>query len=245
MSARILVVEDNAANLELMTYLLRAHGHTPTGATDGTSGLQAALEGDYQLVLTDILMPHMDGYALLERLRASPRLAATKIVAVTALAMVGDRERILSAGFDGYLAKPIVPEKFVREIEAFLPSVPTILILDDEPNNRSLLSTLLASRGYVSIEASTGPDALRLARKHRPDLTIVDLRLSGMDGPEFVRTLRADPQIAGLRLALYTGSSRSAVLDDFLATAGIEYVIPKPGDPEEVLRIIDRALSGA
>jgi two-component system cell cycle response regulator len=103
-----------------VSYLLQAHGHIATAAGDGLSALHAAIEGDHDLILTDILMPKMDGYQLLTQLRAVPHLAKTKIVAVTALAMVGDRERILGAGFDGYIAKPIDPESFVREVEGFL-----------------------------------------------------------------------------------------------------------------------------
>lgn len=120
--------------------------------------------------------------------------------------------------------------------------MPKILILDDEPNNRLLLAAILASAGHDSIEASSGAEALLLARERRPDLIVLDLRLPGMDGPEFVRVLRADPEIADIRLALYTGTSMSAMLDDFMAISGIEHVIPKPGEPEEVLRIIELAL---
>jgi two-component system cell cycle response regulator len=122
MHARILLVEDNAGNLELMSYLLKAFGHVPTKAADGEAGLRLALDNTYDLVLTDVLMPRLDGYELLRRLRADPLNGSTKVVAVTALAMVGDRERILAAGFDGYVAKPLDPETFVRDIERFLPA---------------------------------------------------------------------------------------------------------------------------
>jgi CheY-like chemotaxis protein len=120
MGARILLIEDNVPSLVLMSYLLKAGGHDPTSARDGSDGVRKALEGDFDLIVTDILMPHMDGFAVLNSLRTHPRLAGTKIVAVTALAMLGDRERILSAGFDGYIAKPIEPETFARELEPFI-----------------------------------------------------------------------------------------------------------------------------
>jgi CheY-like chemotaxis protein len=120
--------------------------------------------------------------------------------------------------------------------------VPKILILDDEPVNRLLLVTILASAGHDSIEASTGPEALLLARERCPDLIVLDLRLPGMDGPEFVKALRSDPAIADTRLALYTGTEMSALLHDFMAISGIRHVIPKPGEPEEVLRVIELAL---
>jgi CheY-like chemotaxis protein len=122
MPAHILLIEDNAANLALMSYLLRAFGHVPAEAADGEAGLRLALDNTYDLVLTDVLMPHLDGYEVLRRLRADPLKRSTKVVAVTALAMVGDRERILAAGFDGYVAKPLDPETFVGDIDRFLPA---------------------------------------------------------------------------------------------------------------------------
>jgi len=121
MGARILVIEDNPQNLRLMTYLLTSFGHTTTTAVDGQAGLAAARADRFDLVLCDILMPVLDGYEVARVFKADERLQATPIIAVTALAMVGDRERILSAGFDGYISKPIDPQLFVREVDGFLP----------------------------------------------------------------------------------------------------------------------------
>ena len=118
--ARILLIEDNATNLDLMTYLLRAFGHEVVSAGDGTAGLEKALSEPYDLVLTDILMPRMDGYEFARRFREDQRGASTPLVAITALAMAGDRERILAHGFDGYIPKPIDPKRFRTQISEFL-----------------------------------------------------------------------------------------------------------------------------
>ncbi|HTV91477.1 MAG TPA: response regulator [Verrucomicrobiae bacterium] len=118
--SRILVVDDNAVNLDLMLYLLRAFGHEADGHADGLAGLHAALRGDFALVLTDILMPGIDGYEFARRFKRESHLSAVPLVAVTALAMSGDRERITEAGFDGYITKPIEPRTFVAQVEAFL-----------------------------------------------------------------------------------------------------------------------------
>jgi CheY-like chemotaxis protein len=119
-SARILVIEDNPANLDLMTYLLHASGYDVSYATDGLSGWERARKEDFDLVLTDILMPELDGYELARRFRGDAHLAPRRLIAVTALAMTGDREKIMAAGFDGYIPKPIEPQKFVGEVAAFL-----------------------------------------------------------------------------------------------------------------------------
>jgi two-component system, cell cycle response regulator len=120
MSAHVLVIEDNLTNLDLITYLLRAFGYEVSSETDGLAGLEAARTGDYDLVLADILMPGLDGYELARRFKADDKLATTPLVAVSALAMTGDREKILASGFDGYIPKPIDPQKFAAQIEPFL-----------------------------------------------------------------------------------------------------------------------------
>ena len=120
MAARILVVEDNPANLELVHYLLEKAGHTVLTAEDGGQGLEIARRERPDLVLSDLQMPVLDGYELLARLRADPLLHTVPVIALTAYSMAGDRHKVLLAGFNGYLPKPIFPETFVAQIEAWL-----------------------------------------------------------------------------------------------------------------------------
>ncbi len=118
--ARILVVEDNRPNIELVDYLLRAHGYTSLLARDGRQGIQIARAQRPDLILLDIRMPEMDGFAVIAAIRGDPALHTIPTIAVTASVMTGDRRRIAAAGFDGYLRKPIEPETFIGEIERFL-----------------------------------------------------------------------------------------------------------------------------
>jgi CheY-like chemotaxis protein len=122
MAARILVIEDNDANLELVQYLLEKSGYEVLTARNGAQGVTVALQGRPQLIVCDLQMPVMDGYEVLRTLRQDPSMCATTVVAVTAFSMSGDRHNVLVAGFDGYLSKPIEPENFVSQIEAFLPA---------------------------------------------------------------------------------------------------------------------------
>ena len=104
---RILVVEDNEKNMKLFRDVLNATGYRTLEATTGGEAVELATEQAPDLVLMDIQMPDVDGVEALRRLRADERTAAIPVLAVTAQAMQGDRERFLSEGFDGYLSKPV------------------------------------------------------------------------------------------------------------------------------------------
>ena len=123
MGARILIVEDNPNSLELMSYLLGTRGHLGLCAQTGAGAVQVARAESVDLVLLDLQLPDLDGFQVLRQLRAMPGFARTKIIAVTAVAMLGDRERTLAAGFDHYVPKPINPRTFLQEIERWLPVV--------------------------------------------------------------------------------------------------------------------------
>jgi CheY-like chemotaxis protein len=120
MARRILIIEDNPANMELMEYLLRASGFEVIAEHDGPGGIDAARRLQPDLIVCDVHLPKMDGLEIVRQLKAAPPLAKVPIVAVTALAMVGDRERLLAAGFDAYIGKPIDPETFAADMEALI-----------------------------------------------------------------------------------------------------------------------------
>ena len=120
MTVRILIIEDHVDNLELMTYLLKSHGYGTLSASDGVTGLKVAGREMPELIVCDIQLPGMDGLEVARCLKQDARLRTIPLVAITAMAMVGDREKVLAAGFDGYIAKPIAPERFVDEIHVFL-----------------------------------------------------------------------------------------------------------------------------
>ncbi|MEY4757625.1 MAG: hypothetical protein RJA34_2523 [Pseudomonadota bacterium] len=121
MKTKILLIEDNEQNRYLATFLLEQCGHEVVPAESGPLGLELAATICPDLILLDIQLPGMDGHAVARALRSNPTLAAVPIVAVTSYAMVGDREKVMASGCNGYLEKPINPDTFVTEIESFLP----------------------------------------------------------------------------------------------------------------------------
>jgi CheY-like chemotaxis protein len=133
MAATILIIDDNSTHVELMSYLLRAAGHTLFTAVDGAEGIECARRTRPDLVVCDMRLPGLDGYGVAKQLKDDPLLRAVPLIAVTSAAMVGDRDTAMAAGFDGYLTKPIVPKTFVAELEAFLrPSRPPAVATESD-----------------------------------------------------------------------------------------------------------------
>jgi CheY-like chemotaxis protein len=117
-----------------------------------------------------------------------------------------------------------------------------VLVVDDDDYSRSLVATLLESQHHGVLEARRAQQALTLASDERPDLVVLDLDMPGMHGIDLVKSLRADPALAAIRIVLYSATTGSASLSRFMADNGIDHAIPKPCPPEDILRIIARAL---
>lgn len=120
MSAVVLVVEDDMGSRDLVEYLLRSAGYDVIGAMNAREGLEWCERITADLVLCDLQMPGLDGFGFLAEARKKPGYEKIPIVAVTAFTMLGDRDRALAAGFNGYISKPIEPERFVAAIERCL-----------------------------------------------------------------------------------------------------------------------------
>ncbi|MBA3458902.1 MAG: response regulator [Deltaproteobacteria bacterium] len=118
--AKILVIEDNPANMTLATFLLQSANHVVLGATDAETGLTMAREQQPSLILMDIQLPGMDGLAATIILKKDEATRSIPVLALTALAMKGDEERIRAAGCDGYIAKPMRYKEFLETIAAHL-----------------------------------------------------------------------------------------------------------------------------
>jgi two-component system, cell cycle response regulator DivK len=117
--AQILVVEDNQRNMRLFCDVLQASGYRTLEATTGDSAVALAIDHEPDLVLMDIQLPDIDGVEALGRLRADERSASLPVLALTAQAMEGDRERFLAAGFDGYISKPVDIAEFVTTVKRY------------------------------------------------------------------------------------------------------------------------------
>jgi two-component system cell cycle response regulator len=247
--ARVLVIEDNPANMELMTYLLRSFGHTALEATDGHQGLRAALDARPDLIICDLQLPRIDGYEVARTLKADASMRAVPLLAVTAYAMVDDRGKALAAGFDGYFAKPIDPTTFIQQVQAFLPAAPRpakrlVLVTDDRAINLELAQVLLAGAGYEVETALSGAQALQLARERPPDLIVSDVVMAGGDGYSFIQEIKADPALAGIPFVFLTSTAVSErEKRKGLALGAVKYLF-RPMEPELLLRELEECLKG-
>jgi two-component system cell cycle response regulator len=264
LAAHVFVVDDTAHTLQLMTYLLQAHGHQVRGFANAEPAIAAAAEDRPELILMDIqLNGGIDGYQALTRLRGDPRLAGIPTIAVTAFAMVGDREHAMSSGFAGYLSKPVDPYTFAEQVDQHLapdlrgrpptprsgvtgpaqstPTVgddaagPSVLVVDDLPSNIELIRSILRPHGYTVTGAVSVAGGLMAARTTRPALILSDLHIGGDSGLELRRRVRADPDLTGIPFAFTTATAaRLDSIDDNVP------VIHRPLDPVAFADIVTR-----
>lgn len=270
MPARILVIEDNPINLELMTYLLQAWQHEVEVARDGNEGLALARARPPDLVICDIQMHGIDGYEVARRLRADPVLKAVPLIAVTAYAMVGDHERALAAGFDMHVSKPIDPAGFMDLIQPLLPGrtaapmphegpsegsaadVPAdlraprhpcvLLTVDDGPVNVEYKMDLFQAAGYEFVPTRGVAEALRMLQSRTVDLVISDVVMPEGGGFELLRRLRADPATRDLPFIFLTASARDEPSRQRGLELGADGYLIRPLPAHELLRQIRRCL---
>ena len=245
----MLVAEDNAANRDLVVYLLRSCGHEAMEACDGCEGLEMARRERPDLVLMDVHMPRMDGFTAVQQLKHDPLLRAIPVVAITALAMVGDRERVLAAGFDGYLPKPITPENFLAQVEEFLsPRAPrpggsltgraSILAVDNSRVNLELLRNILEPFGYRVTCMESVRQGLEAARQSLPDLIISDLHMPHETGYDFLRAVKADARLRGVPFVFLSSSILLQREMNAAQGMGAMRFLSRPIEPEVLLREI-------
>ncbi len=120
MKSKILIIEDNEQNLYLLTFIMEKNGYQVIQARNGPDGIEKASQEKPDLIILDIQLPLMDGYEVARRLKENPETNNIPIVAVTTYATVGDREKILTAGCNGYIEKPINPETFMEQVKCHL-----------------------------------------------------------------------------------------------------------------------------
>ncbi len=251
--ARVLVIEDDANNLDVAQRIIRSAGHEPITATDGASGLETARAEHPDAILIDLLLPRMDGWTVTRTLREEEWARSIPIIAVSALAMQQDRARAIEAGCDDFVSKPYAPAELRAVLARFLDEGPgeprtvtrerpakapverlgRVLVVDDEPANVELLVRRLEALGADTLRASNGEDALVVADRELPDLILLDIMMPGIHGWETCRRLKMNDRTAPIPVIFVTARDSKEDLSLGFEVGGVDYVT-KPIEPVEL-----------
>jgi CheY-like chemotaxis protein len=268
MAARVLIIEDNQANMELMCYLLAAYGHEPLSAGDGVQGVAVARAQRPDLIICDIHLPRLDGYGVLAQLKADPATAAIPVLAASALPVYDGGDALRAAGFDGHLSKSLEPDTLIPSIESFLPAArrglapsmaggqdsaapsppqaprARVLLLDAAPDDCGLVASILAHYGYALTVAADAEQAAHCARQQF-DLLLCDADTTQDRHTAFLPAVleRCRGAWAGVPLVLITSDDGDPV--DGLLPPGVvpALLLAHPLEPQQLADALEACIN--
>jgi CheY-like chemotaxis protein len=199
----VLVVDDDPVARELLLRMLNKEGFRVATAGGGKEAIRLARELQPDAITLDVVMPDMDGWAVLTELKADPELAAIPVVM---LSILDDRDLGYALGAAEYLTKPIDRDRLVALLRKYRHEHRgcTVLVVDDDPSMRELIRIVLDEEGCAVIEAENGRVALESVREEPPQLILLDLMMPEMDGFEFLSELRRHEEWRGIPVAVVT-----------------------------------------
>ena len=203
----VVVVEDDRRSFDLLRAHLEAVGVRVVGARDGEEGLDTVRRLSPAGVILDILLPGIDGWEVLARLKADPRTAPIPVIVVS---MLDERGRGFALGAAEYLVKPVGKEQLLAAVyrAAAMPEREhTVVAIDDDPRAIKLVRANLEPEGWTVLGAPTGREGLALIRERQPSVVLLDLLMPGMDGFEVVEALRAEPGTKAIPVVILTSKS--------------------------------------
>ena len=229
----VLVIDDEPAVRDLMSRSLGSEGIRIVTAADGEEGLNRARELVPDLVFLDVMMPKMDGWAVLTALKADPKLMRIPVVMLT---IVTNKEMGYVLGASEYLMKPIDRDRLAEVIDKYRPKDPgrVVLVVDDDSATRTVLRRSLVKQGWSVVEAENGRAALERIGTHAPSLILLDLAMPEMDGFEFLGTLRKDPAYDATPVIVLTSKDLTAGERGQL-TGRVERILQKGAYSREAL----------
>ncbi len=203
----VLVIDDDNAQRELLTRFLEREGFGVRSAPDGRTGLEMARSAHPRAILLDVMMPSMDGWSVLSTLKADPELAKIPVVMVT---FVNEPALGASLGAADTVLKPVQWDRLRTVMERFRGDAGDILVVDDDPDARQRLRTVLERDGWTVCEAGDGEAALAQVARAMPQLILLDLTMPVMDGFTFLHELRLRPGCADIPVVVLTARNLDA-----------------------------------
>jgi len=244
----ILVIEDDPGAVRLLRTYLEGEGYAVAVATDGEAGIEAARSQAPAAIILDVLLPGIDGWEVLRRLKSDAALRDVPVVVVT---VVDERNVAMSLGAVDYFLKPVRPEALLARLAQYTFTTKVkhgrvrVLAIDDDPAARELVVNALRPEGFDVVAAASGQEALRLAAADPPQLVICDLLMPEMDGYEVVERLQANDVTRDATILILTAHELSNA-DRERLNGKVAGVLAKSGDPRPALaRWLHRAAEAA
>ena len=245
--SKILVVDDSISALALYKGLLENSGVEVHTAKDGEEGLEKAREGSYDLIISDVDMPRMDGIHFCRALRAESKTSQTPILIASTFHTEADIEKGFKAGASAYLSKSEVSQHLIKTISDILfrsrqVQRRKILIVDDSTAILQFLQAGLAGQGFETASAANGKLALDLLAGQRPDLILSDINMPVMDGFALCRTVKENPELAGIPFVVMSTSHDRAHMNRMVQYGAAAYLV-KPFNLNQLVVFIEKILS--
>jgi PAS domain S-box-containing protein len=239
----VLIIDDDPAARAITHRVLAREGYEVIEAADGETGLRLARERRPALITLDILMPGMDGWAVLAALKADPDIAAIPVILQT---IVEDRNMGFALGAAEYLTKPIERKRLASLVRRHVPntSAGPVLVVEDDEHTRTLYARTLEKAGWTVLQAENGRVALERMAAARPALVLLDLMMPEMDGFEFLDVIRQDEGRRGIPVVVITARTLSPD-DRTRLNGGVERVLQKRALHTEALLSEVRAVAAA
>jgi CheY-like chemotaxis protein len=246
----VLVVDDDPDILDSLVTVLESLPVRLKTARDGRQCLERVEEQVPDVLILDLLMPRLDGWAVIKELRSSPKYAALSIMVLTTVIEDASRRRYeLETGLEmdvqDYIEKPVAPADLIKRVTALLEQ-PYILVVDDDPDVVEGIMAVLKSQPYRLASASDGRKCMAMIERNIPDLLILDLLMPRMDGWAVIRKLRGNPRYMGLNIMVLTtvvedASRRRYELETGM-TMDVQAYLEKPVPPNVLLRRVRKLL---
>jgi signal transduction histidine kinase/DNA-binding response OmpR family regulator len=237
----ILVIDDDPEACELIERNLSKDGFRVVTTTSGEQGLRLAHDIQPAAITLDVVMPDMDGWAVLRALKADPVLRHIPVIMLT---MLDDRSRGYSLGAVDYLTKPVDREQLRKTLSRYYRDGKpgTVMLVEDDPRTRDMMARMLEKAGWIVSEAGNGQEALDLLTAETPDLILLDLMMPVMDGFSFLAEMRVRPEL--LHIPVIVVTAKDLTPDDRQRLSGmVERVLEKsPYTSEQLLRYVRDAV---
>ncbi|HEY6035370.1 MAG TPA: response regulator, partial [Kofleriaceae bacterium] len=252
MTASVLLVEDNPITCKLVRFTLEKEGYDVIEATDGAAGLASFRAAKPSLVLLDMQLPDIDGFALFAQLRREPNGSEVPILAFSGMLSTQDQARLSEVGFDDVVSKPIEPTRLLQIVRGYLPGqdLPVarggadraLIVADDDPVQRKMVALRLQRAGYKVTTAADGQQAFERARELRPYAIVSDVLMPKLDGFGLCMAVRNDPVLAQTPVVLISNSYLDAEDKTLARRVGADDMLVRTPELRDVIELLDQDL---